>query len=454
MKDVKMYHQLKEQYMTKTLIKNCDLVNFENMQIERKDILINNDRIEKISDQITPSIDYQLVDAGGKLCLPAFVDAHTHLVQTFLKGPLDDMVITDWLVKMISSEGIMTEEEWYYSVYLGALQSIRFGATTVNEMIGYHYLDATVQAYKDAGIRVTFGLSSTDIAENDQTPIIEIDEALRRAEEIYHKYHGKNGGLLRTSVAPAGMPACTPALMKAHKQFADERGLVFHTHLAEGKKETQDVRNMTGLGGEAEALYRNGILDKNTLLAHSIWLADYELDLIRESGANPVHCPNTNMKISDGIPKIYQMLERGINVAMGCDGEASSSTRDLIREARAGSYLQKAVTLDPTAMSAEQCLKMMTVNGARALGYDDIGEIKVGNKADLILVDMSDISLTNRRRRIGNLIYAANGHAVDTVYLEGRPMLRNGSLVQCDMNSVVGKCEELLAGFEARMDKM
>mgnify|MGYP000182782623 CR=1 FL=1 len=440
--------------MNKILIRNTDYVDFDTMEIVRRDILIDGKIVKAIEEHIEPSSEHTIVEASGKLCLPAFVDAHTHLVQTFLKGPMDDLCITEWLVRMFSAEAIMTEEEWYYSVLAGCLQSLRFGTTTVNEMVGYDKIDATVQAYKDAGIRVTFGLGSTNIAENEKTPILSIDEALKQAEDIYHRYHGKNGGMLRTSVAPAGMPACTGDFMKAHKNFADERGLVFHTHLAEGKKETQDVRDMTGFGGEGEALYRNGILDENTLLAHSIWLEDYELDLIRETGATPVHCPNTNMKISDGIPKIHQMLTKGINVAMGCDGEASSSTRDMIREARAGSYLQKAITLEPTAMPAQQCLRMMTQNGAKALGYEDIGEVIPGNKADIILVDMHDISLTNRKRRIGNLIYAGTGYSVDTVFVEGKMVLHGGEFVHVDIDRVTDKCNALLDDFEERLETL
>lgn len=437
--------------MSKTLIRNCDIADLDTLQITTNDILINEERIEQVGQNIEPKSSYTIIEGRGMLCLPAFVDAHTHLVQTFMKGVIGDIPVTEWLIRMFAAEAAMTEEQWYYSVYLGALQSICFGVTTVNEMVHYDKIDATVQAYRDAGIRVTFGLGSTNIAENEKTQVLSVDEALKRAEEIHSKYHEKNGGLLRTSAAPAGLPACTLEFMKAHKEFADKRGLVFHTHLAEGKKETQDVRNMTGYAGEAEALFQTGILDENTLLAHSIWLADYELDLIKQSGATPVHCPSTNMKISDGIPKIHQMLNRNINVAMGCDGEASSSTRDLIREARIGAFLQRAVTLVPNVMQPVQCLKMMTINGAKALNYNDIGEIKPGNKADIILVNMHDISLANKQRRIDNLIYSGTGYSVDTVFIEGKMMLRNGDFVYVDINMVYNKCESLLADFEKRL---
>ena len=194
-----------------------------------------------------------------------------------------------------------------------------------------------------------------------------------------------------------------------------------------------------------------GILDSKTLLAHSIWLSDHELEIIKDSGAIPVHCPNTNMKISDGIPKIAQMLKLGIPVAMGCDGEASSGTKDMIREGKAGSYLQKAVTLDPTVMDAATTFKMMTVNGARALGYDDLGEIKEGNRADLILVNMEDdLSLTDRDHRIGNLLYAGTGHAVDTVFVEGELKLKDKRLQGFDEEEIIKKCNDLIHKLNVR----
>lgn len=231
----------------------------------------------------------------------------------------------------------------------------------------------------------------------------------------------------------------------ACKKFADEHGIIYHTHLGEGKQETENVARDYGLNGEAEALYEIGVLDKNVLLAHSIWLNDHEIDLIKETGAYPVHCPSTNLKISDGIPKIAQMIEKGVDVCIGCDGEASSSNRDMIREARLGSYLQKGVTLDPTVMDASTVLKMMTVNGAKALGYDDIGEIKEGYQADMILVDMSnDLGLTDLEHRVSNLLYCGDGHCVDTVFVAGKPKLRNGKLVDFDEKEIIDKCNSLI----------
>ncbi len=167
--------------MSKYLLKNCDVANFDDLSIKRQDIVIVDDKISAMADEIQATSDYTVIDAAGKLALPGgFVDAHTHMSQTFLKGPLDDYPITEWLVRMFSVQGLMTEEDYYHSVLLGCLQSLRFGTTTINDMCGYKYVDATVQAFRDAGIRATVGLSATDIEENEKTPVMSIDKALSR----------------------------------------------------------------------------------------------------------------------------------------------------------------------------------------------------------------------------------------------------------------------------------
>ncbi len=439
--------------MSGFLIQNADIADLDHLNTNTRDILIQDGRFIKIAERIKEK-DYPgitVIDARNMLALPGFTDCHSHVYQSFIKGPLDDLVITDWLVRLFKFENEMTDEDYYYATLLSCLSAMRFGTTTINEMGEWEHLDATLQAFEDAGVRTTFGISTTDIPENEVTPIVSVEEAIRRNEIVYKKVHGRNRSLMKASVAPAGLPAVSGKMAAALKKWADERGLIYHTHLAEGKMETERVAREYGLSGEAEALKQLGILDEHTLLAHSIWLSDHELDIIAETGAIPVYCPNTNMKISDGIPKIAQMLQRGIPVAFGCDGEASSATKDMIREGKAGSYLQKAITLDPTVMDAGTTFKMMTINGAKALGYDDLGEIREGNQADLVLVNMEDdLSLTDRDHRIGNLLYAGTGHAVDTVFVAGEIKVRNKKIQNFDEQYIIRKCNDLIGRLNVR----
>ena len=429
----------------KYLIKNADVADFETLETETKDILIDNGRFAKIADRIEED-DAEVIDAGHMLALPGFVDCHTHMAQSFIKGPLDDLPITDWLIRLFEIDAMMDREIYYYATLLGCLQSLRFGTTCINEMGDTARIDVQIEALEAAGIRATYGVSTTDIPENDATPILSIEESLAIHQKVYDRVHEKSNGLIKASAAPAGLPAVSKDLAKACKKFTDEHDTIYHTHLGEGKTETENVARTYGLGGEGEALYSIGVLDKNVLLAHSIWISDKEIDMIKEKGAIPVYCPSTNLKISDGIPKIAQMLEKGIPVCFGCDGEASSSNRDMIREARLGAYLQKGTTLIPTVLDASTVFKMMTINGAKALGYDDLGLIKEGYLADMILIDTAnDQALTDTEHRVSNLLYCADGHNVDTVFVNGVLKLKDKKLVDFDEKQIIDKCNKLIS---------
>lgn len=430
------------------LIKNILLPDFQTLTTKPSDVLIDGGRFVRFGENLTA--DAKIVDGGGKLMLPAMCDIHTHMVQSLTKGPLDDLNITEWLKKMLYVQWSLTEEEWYYGVLLGCLQALSCGVTAINEMTYWPQIDAVAQAYQDCGIRATFGIGATDIAENAQVKVTPLEENLRRADYIYRTYHGK--GRLRTSAAPQGRPACTPELMQALKEFSEERGLVYHTHLAEGYAETEKVRAWTGRG-ELEELYHLGVLNSRTVLAHSIWLSDREIKLLAKSGAYVAHCPSTNMKLSDGTAKIAQMLQAGVPVGFGCDGEASSANRDLLREARHGSYLQKVTTLDPTVLDASRCYEMLTQTGAEALGYSDLGKLEVGCLADFSLVDPGSIFTTNQRRILTNLLYAGGGESIRDVYIAGEPVMEDRKLLHFDLPKILEKCETILARIEYDLAK-
>ena len=157
------------------------------------------------------------------------------------------------------------------------------------------------------------------------------------------------------------------------------------------------------------------------------------------------------MKLSDGAPRIARMVAQDVRVGFGCDGEASSANRDLLREARHGSYLQKVETLDATVLPAGQCYSMLTEVGMRALGYRDLGRLAPGCTADFSLVRTDDLCTTNRRRILTNLLYAGSGYQIDSVFVAGQPVLRGGSFLHHDLGRVLEQCERILARLETRL---
>lgn len=162
------------------LIRNVLLPDFASLTTAPADVLIDGGRFADIAPRLPA--DCASVDGRGRLMLPGMADLHTHMVQSLTKGPLDDLNITQWLKKMLAVQWSLTDEEWYWGVLLGCLESLRCGVTAINEMTYFPHIDAVVQAYQDAGIRATFGVGATDIAENEVTRVTSVDDCLRQAE--------------------------------------------------------------------------------------------------------------------------------------------------------------------------------------------------------------------------------------------------------------------------------
>lgn len=437
--------------MAKTLIKNCKIADFINMSSYDSDILINDNIYERIEKNIKPNQNWNVIDAKGMLALPAFVDSHTHMVQTFLKGYMDDFAFSQWLVLLEKYDNLLTDEDRYYSVLLGCLQSLRFGTTLVNDMFDSVDSDIVVQAFNDSGIRAVLGVAVSDLKKGTNL----IDKQIKASQDFVEKYHLPESNFLQSSVAPIGLFGCSDILFKELKYYSKSKNIIFHTHLAEGKEETDLVKRRFGGIGEAEVLNRLDILDEKTITAHNIWLQEKDFLVIKNNKSNIVHCPSTNLKICGGISPVYKMDEMGINICIGCDGEASSSNRDMIREGRLASYLQKISNMNPSALPPKNVYKMMTLNGANSLGFGDkLGSIEIGKLADLLLFNINNITLVNNTRPLNNLFYSGSGYDIDTVILDGKVIIRNSNFVSIDSDKIIEKCQTLMNKLTKKIEKL
>ena len=181
-----------------------------------------------------------------------------------------------------------------------------------------------------------------------------------------------------------------------------------------------------------------GLVGRNVVFAHGVWLTEREWQILASKGASVAHCPSSNMKLASGIAKVPEMLEAGVNVGLGCDGGPSNNCYDMVREMKTASLLQKARLLDPLAMRAEAVLEMATINGAKALGLqEDLGSIEVGKKADLILVSLKKPHLTPALNTVSHLVYAAEGPDVETVIIDGKIVMENRSVKTFDEEKVI-----------------
>jgi len=409
-------------------------------------ILVEGDTITQVSDKEIPvTPDVEVFDVRGRLVVPGFIDAHTHLAQSFGRGIYDNLHLTQWLVTLTYNFDLSSEEV-YMATMIGCIEAIKTGTTTVAEMttVGLQG-DISIQAIADSGLRAVVSACIGDHQEGDNPPPeLNTEQALEAMREIYKRWHGTYDGRLTARISPVGLPACTEELMRGSRALADELGVGIHTHCCEGETETADAYKRFGCS-EVEALHRFGVLGPDAQLVHCVWLTERDKQLIAETGSHVIHCPSTNTKVTDGIPPMPDLFKLGVNIGLGCDGEASSGTYDMLQEARLASLLAKGSTMDAAIFPAEVLLDMMTRNGAKAVGLGgQVGVLEAGYKADLTVIDYPQVHLIDERRLLSNLIYSATGSDVDSVFVGGRPLMWHRELVHLDEEEIVSKALQMM----------
>ena len=425
----------------KTLIKNGIGFFGPNYEVHPINVLIKDTKIEAVSQlPIEAGPDAIVYDVRGNLVMPGIVDTHTHLTQSFGRGIYDNRHLTQWLLTMIHNFDL-TDEEVYAAAMLGCVEAIKSGTTTVAEMATSEQSDIIFQAIADSGLRGDVCGAFGDHKEGDgPEPDKNASQQLDAMHEMYKRWHGTYAGRMTVRMGPVGLPACTEELMRGSRALANQLGVGIHTHCCEGDIETAD--SLTRFGKtEVEAIASFGLLGPDCTLVHSIWLTDHDMDLIAETRSNVVTCPSTNTKITDGMPPMPPLHRRGVNIAIGCDGESSSGTYDMLQEARLVSLLGKIRDNDAAMFKAEEVYEMMTINGAKAIGYKDVGELKPGYKADITVINYPAAHLIDERRLMSNLIFSATGGDVNSVFVDGKPLMLNKQLTQMDEEKFV--CDTL-----------
>jgi 5-methylthioadenosine/S-adenosylhomocysteine deaminase len=425
------------------IIKNARI--YKNRKLSNiKSILIEGNKIIKISHNFSDENKHKILDISGRIIIPGLIDCHTHLYQTFGRGLMDDLHITKWLEIIWQFPHLFSEEALYYSTLLGAIEAIKSGTTVVGELLGESAEEPIIQGLMDSGIRAVVGKMKNDYPEGENTPVKSTQDCLNDSKHFFNRWQEKYNCRLKVKFSFAGLPACTDILIEKLIKLAKEFGVGIHAHAAEGREPTNQVRKRFGKG-EISALYELDALGPSTQLAHVIWIDDEEIKLLAQTGTSVIHCPYTNCKVTDGISPMYKMQKAGVNITFGCDGGASSSNYDILSEARLGSILQKVFSMDEKTFNAPSVYDMLTVNGACALNLEDeIGRIKEGLKADMIVLEYPTSKMLSEDVFINNFIYSCSGNeVVRDVIIDGQLIVNNHKFVYINEDNILNNAREI-----------
>ncbi len=394
------------------LIKNGTIVTMDpSRPVLNGDLLIGNGRIEEIGKGIKIVAD-QTVDASGCAVLPGFVQTHIHLCQTLFRGFADDLALIEWLKQRVwPMEAAHNAASVRASARLGIAELIMGGTTCALTMETVNYTDEVFRVVEETGFRATVGKCMMDKG-------AEVPEPLREN-------------------TPRFAVSCTGELLGQVSALAAEHGVMVHTHASENVQEVQIVEDETGLRNVLY-LHSLGLTGRHVMLAHCIHLDEEELSILAGTGTNVSHCPSSNLKLGSGIARVSEMLDRGVSVSIGADGAPCNNRLDMFTEMRTAALLQK-VTVGATALPAQQVLELATIGGARAMGLEnEIGSLKVGKKADVIVVDLERLhSSPCPPDVISSIVYSSMPSDVVTTIIDGKMLMKDRELLTLNQKEVI-----------------
>ena len=411
----------------------------EGTQIEGGGVAIAGGRIAAVgpAEAINRWRATRRVDARGGIIMPGLVNTHTHAAMTCFRGLADDMPLMDWLQDHIfPAESKLDEEKVYSASLLACAEMILSGTTTFCDM--YLFEDAVARAATAAGVRAVIGEVLYDFPSPNYG---DLERGFAYTEKLIDTW--RDDPLITVAVEPHSPYLCASDLLQRAADIARRHAIPLVIHVSETRSEVEQMRQRYGrtpVGFLAE----HGILSPNLLACHCVILSEQDLQLLTEFDVKVAHNPESNMKLASGIAPVPEMLRRGICVGLGTDGCASNNNLDLFLEMSTTAKLHKMNSQDPTVLDAATVLRMATIDGARALGIDQItGSLEQGKAADIIVIDTRQPHLTPMYHPVSHLVYAAGGGDVCCTIINGRVVMEDRRLISLDAGQVIEQVEQI-----------
>ena len=391
------------------------------------------DKIAYIGDKMPEdAADYgRVYDGKNKILMNGLFNAHGHTPMTILRGYAENYNLQDWLYNHIFPfEAKLCGEDCYYGSLLGIAEMIRTGTVSVTDMYGK--MENNIKAAIDAGFKMN---ASNGLMAFDDTPFLQNRNHLEE-EEMYKKYHGAENGRIKIDKSCHSIYTSNLKTVEALAEFAKENDRIVHIHLSETKTEVDEAIEKYGKS-PVKYFYDAGLLDSHTVAAHSVWLSDEDIQIMAETKTVAAHNPVSNLKLASGVANIPKMTEAGVIVALGTDGCSSNNNLDMIEEIKFAAILNKGERLNPLATPTSEVLSFATKNGAYAQRRADCGAIKVGNKADLIVIDANKPSMQPVFDCVNNVVYSANGSDVELTMIDGKTVYEKGEFKTIDVEKAI-----------------
>lgn len=426
------------------LFKNIKMLDRDFSIVENAFVGVEGSKIEYIGTE-RPEKDYGRVYSGeGKLLMPGFYNCHGHSPMTLMRGYGENMALQEWLTKRIFPfEDKLTGEAVYWGTLLAMAESLRFGIVSTSDM--YYFIDDMVRGVSDAGAKANISRAIVNFDDKDlwQLP------SMKEMKRTFEAYNGYENGKIKMDVSIHGEYTSTEAAVREVSQYGKEVGAIMHIHVSETKQEHEQCKERRNGLTPVQYFARCGAFETPAVAAHCVHIEGDDYEILREKGVTVSVNPVSNLKLSSGICDVAKLFENNVKVAIGTDSVASNNNLNFFEEMKTLAIMSKVKANDPKVVTPVETLRAATLEGAMAQGRRDCGQIICGNRADLIVVDISKPNMVPVHNMANNLVYSASGSDVVLTMADGNVLYENGEYTSIDIEKTIfeaDKCTKDILG--------
>ncbi len=394
------------------------------------DVLPTSEATKKYSSE--SNLDYK-----HHIIIPGLINAHTHAAMSLFRGLAHDLHLMEWLEKHIwpAEQKWVNEDFVQLGTQLAIAEMLRGGVTCFNDM--YFFAETTAQVATKTGIRAHIGMILLDFPTQYAS---NADEYFSKGLALHDQF--KAHPLVKCTFAPHAPYTVSNASLERVAMLANELELPVHIHVHETENEIAQSMEQYSTR-PLQRLHDIGLVNSGLLAVHMTHLEDQEINLLAETNANVVHCPQSNLKLASGFCPIQKLRDKNINVALGTDSCASNDDQDMLSEMHSAALLAKGVANNAAALPAYETLRCATINAATALGIDqDTGSLEIGKSADLAVIDIDTLEAQPMYDPIGHVVYATQRNQVSDVWVAGKQLLSSRELLTLDQSEILAKTKE------------
>ncbi len=426
----------------KTILKNVTLLPEYGYGNQLVHVTVDQKKITAIDTVLPYWTGADVIDGKGDLLIPGFYNTHCHAAMTLFRGYGEDLPLQRWLEERIfPAEEKLTHQSVLIATKWAIAEMLRGGTVSFSDM--YMFEDAVAEAVLETGIKANLSRSLVSF-DPSLDPVT--DSRLLEGIQLVKDYHGAEDGRLKIDLSLHAEYTNQPHYCAYVGQKAKELGVGMQLHLSETEKEHGECM-ARHKKTPAEFFCELGVFDVPTTAAHCVYVTDRDIAILAKKGVSVAHNPVSNLKLGSGVMPLSKMLSGGVNVTIGTDGVASNNRLDMLRDMQTAAILHKGITRNPAATTAKGIFPLATQNGALAQGRGNCGMIKVGNRADMVLINRNSIHNIPSYDDYAMLAYSAERSDVRMTMVDGCILYKNGEYTSIDEERLRFEANEVFAHY-------